>query len=54
MDLVESLTSEAIPSATQFFKRAYKTSHPPRLAILLDYKHHGLLLLAFNLVKNGA
>ena len=25
--IVKSLTSEAIPSATQFFKRAYKISH---------------------------
>ena len=28
---VKSLTSEAIPSATQFFKRAYKISHFPGL-----------------------
>ena len=26
-----SLTSEATPSATQFFKRSYKISHPPGL-----------------------
>ena len=29
--LVKSLTSEAIPSATQFFMRAYKISHFPGL-----------------------
>ena len=28
---LKSLTSEAIPSATQFFKRAYKISHFPGL-----------------------
>ena len=28
---IKSLTSEAIPSATQFFKRAYKISNFPRL-----------------------
>ena len=28
---VKLLTSEATPSATQFFKSAYKISHPPRL-----------------------
>ena len=28
---VKSLTSETTPSATHFFKRAYKISHPPRL-----------------------
>ena len=28
---VKSLTSEAPPSATPFFKRAYKISYPPRL-----------------------
>ena len=27
----KSLTSETTPSATQFFKRSYKSSHPPRL-----------------------
>ena len=31
LDLVKSLTSEATPSATQFFKRSYKISHPPGL-----------------------
>ena len=29
--LVKSLTSEATPSATQFFKRSYKISNNPRL-----------------------
>ena len=29
--LVKSLTLEATPSATQFFKRSYKMSHPPGL-----------------------
>ena len=29
--LIESLTSEATHSATPFFKRAYKNSHPPWL-----------------------
>ena len=29
--IVKSLISEATPSATPFFKRAYKISHPPRL-----------------------
>jgi hypothetical protein len=29
MWVVESLTSEATPWATQFFKRFYKISHPP-------------------------
>ena len=28
---VKSLTSEATPSATQFFKRSYKISHNPGL-----------------------
>ena len=28
---LQSLTSEATHSATQFFKRSYKISHPPRL-----------------------
>ena len=28
---VKSLTSEATPSATQFFKRSYKISHSPEL-----------------------
>ena len=28
---LKSLTSEALPSATQFFKRAYKISHFPGL-----------------------
>ena len=28
---LKSLTSEVIPSATQFFKRAYKISHFPGL-----------------------
>ena len=36
--VLKSLTSEAIPSATQFFKRAYK--------IFPDYKHPGLICLA--------
>ena len=31
MQILKSLTSEVIPSATQFFKRAYKISHFPRL-----------------------
>ena len=35
--LVKSLTSEATPSATQFFKGLTK------LAIILDYKHPGML-----------
>ena len=30
---VKSLTSEVTPSATNFFKRAYKISHPPRFAL---------------------
>ena len=38
---VKSLTSEAIPSATQFFKRANT-----KLAIFPDYKHPGLICLA--------
>ena len=37
---IKSLTSEATPSATPFFKRAYK------LAILPDYKCPGLICLA--------
>ena len=31
LSLVESLTSEAIPSATQFLKWAHKISHPTQL-----------------------
>ena len=28
---IKSLSTEATPLATQFFKRAYKISHPPQL-----------------------
>ena len=31
MSIIKSLTSKAIPLATQFFKRAYKISHFPGL-----------------------
>ena len=30
---LNSLTSEATPSATPYFKRAYKISHPPQLKV---------------------
>ena len=39
-ECLKSLTSEATPSATQFFNGLTK------LAILPDYKHHGLLCIA--------
>ena len=41
MYVFKSLTSEVTRLATQFFKRAYK------IGILSDYKHSGLLCLAF-------
>ena len=34
---------EAIPSVTQFFKRAYKTSYPPQL----EFKTSWVALLSF-------
>ena len=31
--IIKSLTSEATPSATPYFKMAYKISHPPQLKV---------------------
>ena len=33
---IKSITSEVTPSATQFFKRSYKISHPPGLEASWD------------------